>query len=338
MIDSHQSAAPGDLQPQRSTYARFAGLSGPGLAWISFFLLVPLLSILVISFLSRGENGEILRPFTFENYRRFAGYGLLGYDPLYPLIIARSLVLALATTLVCIATGLPLAFFIAHLSPQGRTLALTMVVIPLWTNLLIRTYAWQILLAPDSFISRLASGTGWLQPGQSLYPGTWAVYVGMVCDFLPFLVLPLYTSVEKIDWSQVEAAMDLGANRLKAFRHAILPQIMPGLVAGVILVFIPAAGQFVIPDLLGGAKTILLGNLIQQEFGPSRDWPFGSAITVLVMILVLAALLLYSRYTNKRGEPYLMLYEENLSLPLAGQFHALLVSLRAPRRGHRVLL
>lgn len=281
-------------------------MSGPGLGWIAFFLLLPLGSILVISFLSRGEYGEILRPFTLENYRRFCGFGLLGYDPLYPLIIARSLAMALATTLVCVMTGLPLAFFIARLSPRGRALALILVVIPLWTNLLIRTYAWQILLAPDSLLSRLAAWSGLLPPGQALYPGTVAVYLGMVCDFLPFLVLPLYTSVEKIDWSQVEAAMDLGANRFHAFRHAILPQIMPGLVAGVILVFIPAAGQFVIPDLLGGAKTILLGNLIQLEFGPSRDWPFGSAITVLVMVLVLVVLLFYSRYTNKRGEPDLI--------------------------------
>lgn len=306
MIDSSRIADSHASCHRHSERWRFVGSSGPGLAWISFFLLFPLVSILIISFLSRGDDGEILRPFTLENYRRFCGFGLLGYDPLYPIIIVRSLILASATTLFCIAAGLPLAFFIARLSPRGRTLALTLVVIPLWTNLLIRTYAWQILLASDSWLSQWAAWTGWLPPGQSLYPGFLAVYLGMVCDFLPFFVLPLYTSVEKIDWHQVEAATDLGADRFRAFRHAILPQIMPGLVAGVILVFIPAAGQFVIPDLLGGAKTILLGNLIQQEFGPSRDWPFGSAITVLVMILVLAALLLYSRYTAKRGEPELI--------------------------------
>jgi len=158
------------------------------------------------------------------------------------------------------------------------------------------------LLAPEGLLARIAAALGFVASGDGLYPGTFAVYVGMVCDYLPFLVLPLYASVEKIDWSLAEAAMDLGANRFQVFRHALMPQITPGLIAGAMLVFIPATGQFVIPDLLGGSKTVMLGNAIQQQFGPSRDWPFGSAITVLSMAMVMAGLWIYARVAAKKGE------------------------------------
>ena len=205
--------------------------AGPGLLWVTVFLVLPLFAILVISFTTRGTYGQQELPLTLENYRRFLGFGIFGFDPLYPLIVLRSLLFGLVTTLLCVAAGLPLAFFIARLPTRYKNLALTLVVIPLWTNLLIRTYAWQILLAPESFLARIAAAIGLATPGDGLYPGTFAVYVGMVCDYLPFLVLPLFASVEKIDWSLAEAAMDLGANRLQVFRHALLPQVMPGLIS-----------------------------------------------------------------------------------------------------------
>jgi spermidine/putrescine transport system permease protein len=280
--------------------------SGPGVAWLLFFMLVPLLSILVISCLSRGPEGQPALPVTVENYRRFFGFGLLGYDPLYPMVILRSLLLGAVTALACILMGFPLAFFIAALPRPSRQIALTLVVIPLWINLLIRTYAWQILLAPGGMITRIAATLGLCSPEAALYPGNFAIYAGMVCDFLPFLVLPLYSSAQKLDWSLVEAARDLGAPRWAVFRHAILPQVMPGLVAGTLLVFIPATGQFVVPDLLGGSKTLLLGNAIQQEFGNSRDWGFGSAITVLALVLVTAGLWCYARVARANGEPELL--------------------------------
>jgi len=276
--------------------------SGPGLLWIIVFLIVPLIFIAAISFVSRGSYGELELPLTFQNYKRFFGFGTFGFDPLYPLILLRSLTLGLATTLLCIVAGLPLAFYLAGLPQRYKTLALTLVVIPLWTNLLIRTYAWQILLAPESWLAKAATLLGLAARGDGLYPGTFAVYLGMFCDYLPFLVLPLYASVEKIDWLLADAAMDLGADNKRVFFHAILPQIIPGLIAGIILVFIPATGQFVIPDLLGGAKTVMLGNAIQQQFGPSRDWPFGSAITVISMLMVLAGLWAYARASGKKGE------------------------------------
>lgn len=275
--------------------------SGPGIAWVSLFLLLPLVGIGFISFMTRGANGEIQWPLTLVNYYRLAGFGLLGFDPQYPQIILRSLVLGAGTTLACLAAAFPLAFFIAGQPERRKQIALVLVVIPFWTNLLIRTYAWQILLGPGSALATLATALGLSQEGMPLYPSAFAVYIGMLCAYLPFLVLPLYTAVEKLDWSIAEAAADLGADRIRVFRHAILPQLTPGMVAGIILVFIPATGQFVVPDLLGGAKTVMLGNAIQQQFGPSRDWPFGSAIAFVGMSVVLLGLLLQSRYMSRRG-------------------------------------
>jgi spermidine/putrescine transport system permease protein len=281
-------------------------LSGPGIAWVTLFLLVPLLGLGAISFLSKGVYGWFAPPLTFYSYERFLGFGLLGFEVLYPIIILRSVVLGAATTLFCAAAAFPLAFFIASLSPRRKNVALTLVVVPLWTNMMIRTYAWQILLGPQSWVSRLAVATGWAPAGGGLYPSTAAVYIGMVCDFLPFLVLPLYASVEKLDWSLVEAARDLGANSVQVFRHALLPQVLPGLAAGGMLVLIPAAGQFVIPDLLGGGKTVMVGSLIEQQFLQSRDWPFGSAIAFVAMGLAMAGIWWYARRAGAKGEAGLL--------------------------------
>ncbi len=292
----------GEVLTARQRMLRVLGASAPGAGWLVLFFAVPLLLILGVSFLSRGPYGTVEQPLTFESYRRLAGFGLLGFDPLYPIILLRSLALGLGTAALCVLAGLPLAFFIAGLSPRWKNIALTLVVIPFWTNLLIRTYAWQILLAPEGWLARAAAAAGMVGVGEGLYPGAFAVYACMVCDYLPFLVLPLYASVEKLDWALAEAAMDLGANRWNVFRHAVLPQIKPGLVAGSILVFLPATGQFVIPDLLGGAKTALLGNAIQQQFGPNLDWPFGSAIAVVSLAVVMLGLWLVARQAGGKEE------------------------------------
>ncbi len=276
-------------------WRRSALFSGPAVIWLALLLLVPLLIVTGISFLTRGEYGGIEWHFTFDSYKRLAGFGDLGFDALYPVILLRSLALGGATAALSLLAAAPLAFYIARVSDTMKNVALTLVVIPFWTNLLIRTYAWQIILSPESWVTQAVHGLGIGVAGEPLYPGTLAVLIGMVCDFLPFMVLPLYASVEKIDWSLAEAAADLGANRVQVFRHALLPQIIPGLVAGVILVFLPATGQFVIPDLLGGAKTAMLGNVIQQQFASSRDWPFGSAISFVALVLVMAGLWIYLR-------------------------------------------
>jgi spermidine/putrescine transport system permease protein len=267
----------------------------PGALWEAFFVGLPLLAIVVVSFLSRGDYGDIQRPLTISNYQQLAGYGPLGFEPLYPVILARTLALAFATTILCALAALPLAFFCASVAGRSRTTALALLTIPAWTNLLVRTYAWQILLGANGPIAAVAVKLGVLAPGTALYPSTLAVLLALMCDYLPFAALPLYASVEKLDPSLVEAAKDLGASHWHVFRHGIYPQIKAGLWAGVIFVFLPALGQFVIPDLLGGARTVLLGNVLQQQFGTSRDWPFGSAIAVFTMLFIVAAVLVYSR-------------------------------------------
>src|ERR1051325_7067850 len=276
-------------------------LSAPTMAWLFIFFVVPMAFVVGVSVLTSGSYGELERPVSFEHYKRFFGFGTFGWEPLYPLILARSLCLAALTMLLCLLLGLPLAFWIAGLSDRWKTFALTLVIIPLWTHLLVRTYAWQLLLAPQGFLAKIAVTLGFIHAGESLYPGPCAVFLALVCDYLPFLALPLYASVEKIDWTLAEAARDLGANGWNVFRHAVLPQIVPGMAAGIVLVFVPATGQFVIPNLLGGSKTVLLGNVIQQQFGASRNWPFGSAVASVAILIVLLALACYARSTGRRG-------------------------------------
>ncbi len=278
-----------------------AGLTcGPGLAWLLVFLLLPLLLLLGMSFLSRGQYGGVEWPLTLESYRRLAGFGAFGFDPVYPIIFARTLALAAATTGLCLLAAFPLALWLSLLPRRWKNAALLLVVIPFWTNLLIRTYAWQVLLGPGSFVAKMCVALGMIPEGAALFPGNLAVLACMVCDFLPFMVLPLYASLERLDWSVAEAAMDLGANRWNVLRHAILPQARPGMLAGSLLVFLPACGQFVIPDLLGGAKTALLGNVLQQQFGSSRDWPFGAAIASASLVLVIAGLWGWRRWSASR--------------------------------------
>lgn len=269
--------------------------AAPGIAWLAAFVLVPMAAMAVTGFLTRGELGEVGLPWTLANVRRLAGWDELGFDPLYPRVLVRTVVLGLAVTLACLAAALPMAFFLARLAPRGRAVGLALVIIPFWTNLLVRTYAWQILLGPGGPVSWMGVRLGW-DAAALLYPGPGAVFLAAVCDFLPFMVLPVYASVEKIDWSLGEAASDLGASPLRAFRHAIWPQVVPGVLSGCALVFLPCLGQFVIPELLGGGRVTLLGSLVQQQFGPSRDWPFGAAAaTVMVVLLAVVVALLGRR-------------------------------------------
>lgn len=258
----------------------------PATLWLIVLSVVPILLIVGISFLSRDDLGTVSLPLTLENYSRFLGFGTFGFDPLYPLILLRTCLTAALATSITLGLALPLAFGIRSLPDRWRSLAMILLVIPLWTNLVVRTYAWQLLLGPDSLAAAWGRALGWISAGEGLYPSHGAVMLGLVADYLPFVTLPLYASVERMDWALVEAASDLGARGWQLFRHGVLPQILPGLSAGVTLTFIPALGQFLIPDLLGGGKTVLLGNLLEQQFGSSGDWPFGAAITVVSLALV----------------------------------------------------
>ena len=247
--------------------------------WVTVLLVLPLVAMVALAFAQRGPYGEIVWGFTAGNFRRLAGFGLLGWSADYLLILARSVWVAFVTTLLCVALAYPLAFFIAGRSRLTRYVLLGLVIVPFCTNLVIRTYGWMMLLR--------------LLPAEAgLYPGPFAVFLGMVTSELPFALLPLYAVVERLDWSLVEAARDLYASRRRVFAHAIVPQTLPGLAAAVVLTFIPAMGAFVVPDLLGGAKYMLVGNLIQQQFGASRDLPFGAAISLALLALTLAGLFL----------------------------------------------
>lgn len=267
--------------------------------WLVVFLVLPGLVLIVVSFASRGAYGELVWEFTIENYRRLSGFTLFGWTADYLMIVWRSVWVAFVTTGLSVVLSYPLCFFIAGRPERTRYLWLTMVIIPFWTNMVIRTYAWFLILAPELPFAKLAALIGFISPGTALYPSAFAVYLGMVSMFLPFVALPLYASVERLDWTLVEAAQDLYASRVRVFMQAILPQTLSGLSVGVILTFVPAMGMFVVPDLLGGAKYMLVGNLIQQQFGASRDWAFGAAISMGLMALTMLSLYIYRRRSKE---------------------------------------
>lgn len=263
--------------------------------WTVLFLLLPSVVLVAQAFAQRGEYGGIQWSFTLENFNRLAGYGTFGWSADMLIILARSLWIAAVTTLISLLLAYPLAFLIATRRPHTRYLLLALVMIPFCTNLVVRNYAWALMFSRQMFLAKLAAAVGIIAPDAPLYPSPMAVYVGMVSSFLPFAVLPLYTNVERMDWSMVEAAQDLYAGKWRVFRHAVLPQTIPGLAAAVILTFIPAMGTFVVPDMLGGAKYMLVGNLVQQQFESSRDQPFGAAISFALMAVTLVVLLLLRR-------------------------------------------
>ncbi len=285
----------GELTTRRSLRRRGLFHISPGLFWILLFLTIPALALIGLSFATRGSYGEIRWIFTLENFERLAGYGLFGWSPDYLWILLRSLWVAAVTTAACICLAFPLAFYIAKKPKKTRYIWLILVIIPFWTNLVIRTYAWQLLLSPDLPIAAFAAQVGLIPPGSPLYPSSFAVYMGMISAFLPFVALPLYSSVEKLDWTLVEAATDLYSSKRRVFMQAVLPQTLPGLSVGTLLTFVPAMGMFLIPDFLGGAKYMLVGNLIQQQFGKSRDWPFGAAVSLALMALTLIGLFVLRR-------------------------------------------
>jgi spermidine/putrescine transport system permease protein len=278
----------------------------PTLVFMVGLLIIPLFLTLIISFGRRSADGNVIYTFGLHNYTRILGINTdcadgqsVCFDPLYAQILWRSLTLAFNSTVLVILLAYPLAYFIARSHPKRRNTFLFMVLVPLWTNFVIRVYAWMMLLRTQGVIN---SVLGWLAgvvgiqfaPFEMLYtPG--AVLVGMVYEFLPFMILPIFTSLEKIDNSLYEAAADLGANPIRTFLRVTLPLSMPGVVAGTILVFIPVMGTFIVSDLLGGKQVILIGNLIQRQFLDARDPTFGSAASLILMAMTLVVTYFYTR-------------------------------------------
>jgi spermidine/putrescine transport system permease protein len=265
----------------------------PATIWLGLFAFLPLGIIIAISLTERGS--PITWKFTLHNYPRLV-------DPLLLTVVARSLWMACATTALCLVIGYPLAYFIVQRRRRVRTALYFLTLVPLWANSLVLTYAWMVLLRVDGVVDQGARRLGWLGTQESLNwlytPG--AVITGLIYWYLPYMVYPIYSSLEKLDWRLFEAAQDLGATRAAAFLWVLLPLTWPGVVAGGLLVFIPALSNFVVPQLLGGAKAALIGNVIQERFlSQPQDWPLGSALALVMMLVISLAIWAYFKFAHE---------------------------------------
>ncbi len=263
-------------------------LVAPAWLWMTLFFLGPLLVVLVYSFLSRGDYGGVTLPLTAASYRRFV-------DPLYLTILARTAWMAALTTGLCLVLGYPVAYYITFHGGRRKHLLLFLVVLPFWTSFLVRTYAWIFLLRDTGLINTVLVRLGLIETPLPLLYNDGAVLVGLVYGFLPLMILPLYASLERLDRTLLEAAADLGASPLARLWRVTVPLTRPGIYSGSILVFISSLGAYITPDLLGGGKSILIGTLVQNQFTTGRDWPFGAAVSLLLMVLVVAGLRWYGR-------------------------------------------
>lgn len=267
----------------------------PIFIWMTVFFVAPIVLITLISFFTRGQYGDVVYKVTFDNYIRL-------FNPLYVKIFFNSLLISLVTTLLCLFLGYPFAYFIARASKKYRGVLLLLIILPFWTNSLVRTYAMIMLLRTEGLINTLLMNLNIInEPLKLLYNNT-AVLIGMVYMMFPFMVMPLYSSIEKMDFSLLDAASDLGAAPAKAFTKVTLPLTKGGIVSGCLLVFIPTLGYFFIPDLMGGSKVILISNLIKNQFLSSRNWPLGSAISVVLIIVMFLMIKLYSRLGGSKSK------------------------------------
>jgi spermidine/putrescine transport system permease protein len=275
----------------RRPEAQAWSLLAPGGLWLLAFFLVPIVIMLVYSVMPRGIYGGVEPGFTLAHYRRF-------FDPLYLEILQRTFLWSIFCTVICLLLGYPVAYVIAR-GGRWKNLLLFLVVLPFWTSFLVRTFAMIFLMRDTGLINNWLMKLGLIQEPLSMLYTPFAVMVGLVYGFLPFMILPIYASLEKLDLSLLEAAEVLGARPGARFRKVTLPLSMPGVVAGCLLVFIPALGSFLTSDLLGGAKQLMIGNLVQNQFSAARNWPFGSAASFIVMALVLASVMLYLRVRDR---------------------------------------
>ncbi|HCG6523072.1 TPA: spermidine/putrescine ABC transporter permease PotB [Vibrio parahaemolyticus] len=255
--------------------------------WLTLFVLVPNLMIIGTSFLTRDEANLIELTFTFDNYLRLL-------DPLYAKVLMHSFYMAIIATLLCLIIGYPFAYIVAKMPEKWRPFMLFLVIVPFWTNSLIRTYGLKIVLGTQGILNKSLMAMDIIdKPLRLMYTET-AVMIGLVYILLPFMILPLYSAIEKLDNTYIEAAKDLGASKLQTITKVILPLTMPGIIGGCLLVLLPALGMFYISDLLGGAKNLLIGNVIKSQVLNARDWPFGAATSIALTIAM--AIMLYAYY------------------------------------------
>jgi spermidine/putrescine transport system permease protein len=265
---------------------RMRALSYPYAVWMAIFIIVPLLLVLLYSFTDGNIHDIWNLKFSTVSYTRVL-------EPIFLKVIVNSFVLAAVSTAFCLVLGYPVAMITAAASPKVRNMLLMFLVVPMWMNFLLRTYAWMSILSPNGFLNRFLELIG--LPRLEIMPGQTAVLLGMIYNFLPFMILPIYTVLVKIDMGCLEAAGDLGANRFLTFIKVILPLSVPGIVSGITMVFMPAVSTFVISGLLGGGKTPLIGDLIEQQFMWERNWHFGSSLSIILMVMILISMAVMSR-------------------------------------------
>jgi spermidine/putrescine transport system permease protein len=283
------------------------GLLGPGALWMLILFNLPILIVLFISFVERGRAGGIKLPpeYTLDNYVQFfnacsSEFSGPECDPfLYLGIFGGSVRIGLIVTLWCILLGYPLSYFIAKQKPIWRDTLMILVIIPFWTNFLVRTYALKQVLATEGLLNSFLLNLGLLNQPLELLFNELGVVIGLVYGYLPFAILPMYASIEKFDHTLMEAAADLGAPPWRSFLRVMLPMTMPGVVAALVLVFVPVVGAFITPDIMGGGKVEMIGTLINRQFGVARNWPFGSAMSLILMLLVLIGVIYYFRSSTE---------------------------------------
>lgn len=279
-------------------------LLAPVTLFLGVFFVLPLLIIAVFSVLTPGLYGGVEWAFYHWNYGRIFGWadGIMEvYEPIYLRILMRSLTFAALTVIVTLLLCYPVAFWVSRLPDRWRLVFLFLITLPFFSSLIVRLYAWLLILKPTGLFNSVLMNLGVIsQPLEILYTPA-AVVLGMVYVMIPFMFLPLFASVDNLDRAQVEASLDLGANRVQTFVKVILPQTMPGIMGGAVIVFIPSVGNFIVPDVLGGAKGLMVGNLVEQQFLSSRNWPFGSALSMIIMAVVLTVLLIAVARARKAG-------------------------------------
>ena len=264
---------------------QFKSMAYPYIVWIAAMIVVPMLMILMYALTVKGNDVTTFR-FTFENFGRFFS------DAIFVEVLKRSLFIAVVTTIICIVLGYPAAYIIAQVQGKKKMILVLLITLPMWINMLVRTYAWMGILQDDGILSTILSFFG---IEVKMLHTSFAVILGMVYNFIPFMILQIHTSLTKMDKSLIEAASDLGADRLQCFLRVTLPLSLPGVISGITLVFLPAVSSFFIPKLLGGGQFVLIGNVIESQFLTSGNWNFGSAIS-----LIMAVIIMISMYITKK--------------------------------------
>ncbi len=289
VVESEVAEATPEFEAAAMRHDRRRGflMALPAYGYLVLFFAVPLVIVVIYSFATRNRfGGTDLSGWNIDSYQKLG-------EPIVRDILFRSVWLALVTTVICLVISYPFAYFLATRSPTVRNIMLVFVMIPFWTNFLVRNYAWRVILGNDGPLTKVTEAVG-LGEQELLFSQT-AVVLGLVYGYLPFTILPLYAAIERIDPRLLEASRDLYANGLQSFRHVLLPLSMPGVIAGSILCFVPSLGAYVTPEILGGAKTTLLGSYIVTQFLTARNWPFGAALSFVLMAVMLTATIVYFR-------------------------------------------